>query len=323
MKNVFITGVSGLLGTNLAHHMLKQGYKVIGLVRSKRSYKGNYHPNLELVEGELFYDFLSLFKQVDCVIHIAAITDQNIPRYDKYHQINYEACKQLFLAAKLAKVKHFVFVSTANTMGNGSIEDPGKENHVAKFPFTESFYAKSKLNAENYLLKNQEGIKLSIINPTFMLGAYDSKPSSGKIILRALKKSIIFYPPGGKNFVHVDDVCQAIIKSMFAKDSGQRYLIGNENLSYKDFYKKLNDLFGQKSLLIRIPKNILDTMGHIGNLLRYMGLFTPLSSINMKMLYADNYYSNEKSITDLDLVYQPIDKGISEAIAYFKEENYY
>ena len=320
MKRVFITGVSGLLGTNLVHYLLERNYEVIGLVRNKLSYKGKLHSNLELREGSLFDDFSPLFREIDYIIHIAAITAQDIPKYKQYRTINSEATKQLFLMAKVAKVKGFVFVSSANTMGNGSLLSPGNESKPVSKPFADSFYAKSKLEAENYLIANQKGIHLCIINPCFMLGAYDSKPSSGKIILRALNKSFIFHPPGGKSFVHVADVCQAIWKGLQTETSGQKFLIGNENLSYKEFYTKFNQLTGHKSKLIEIPKWILLSAGYLGNFLRFMGISTPLSSTNMKMLFSDNYYSNQKSIEELGVKYQPIESGMTEAIEYLKKE---
>src|SRR5690554_7967565 len=87
-----------------------------------------------------------------------------------------------------------------------------------------------------------------------MIGAYDSKPSSGKIILMGLKKRIVFYPPGGKNFVPVKDVVNAIINAFHKGTSGEKYLIAGTDLSYKTFFKELRNITTQKQILIPIPK---------------------------------------------------------------------
>ncbi|UPT68119.1 MAG: NAD-dependent epimerase/dehydratase family protein [Sphingobacteriales bacterium JAD_PAG50586_3] len=148
MEKVFVTGINGLLGTNLAFDLLEKGYYVKGLIRNKSKFEGPLHPNLELIEGDLFDDFTLILKDVDTVIHIAAETSQNIINYKDYWKINCNATSQFQNTAILCKVKTFVFVSTANTLGFGSLNDLGTEKSKIKSPFQSSFYAQSKLEAE-------------------------------------------------------------------------------------------------------------------------------------------------------------------------------
>lgn len=150
-----------------------------------------------------------------------------------------------------------------------------------------------------------------------MIGALDSKPSSGKIILMAWKKKIIFYPPGGKNFVHVKDVSKSILNCLEKEVKGKKYLIGNENLSYFDFFSKLNRIANQKPIMIKIPKIMLVSLGFLGNFISFFKIKTSLSSTNMKILCINNFYSNDKSKVELEMKYQPIDNAIKDAIDYF------
>ncbi|CAM1369159.1 NAD-dependent epimerase/dehydratase family protein [Tenacibaculum xiamenense] len=320
MKHVFITGINGLLGTNLCHELLAKGYYVTGLVRNKNSYKGNTHENLSLIEGQLFDDFSSLFKKIDVVIHVAAVTDQGLLNYYDYWSINCNATKQLFNTAIICSVKQFIFVSTANTLGYGSLKELGNEKSEVSSLFRQSYYAKSKIEAEKYLIRNKHKIKTIIVNPTFMLGAYDSKPSSGKIILMGWNKKVIFYPPGGKNFVHVKDVATGIINAINKGVSGEKYLLANKNLSYKEFYEELNYVANQNPIMIEIPKKILVLLGFLGNLLRKLRVKSDLSLTNMKILCIENYFSNKKSIQHLDMKYQPIESAVNDAIDYFQNE---
>lgn len=317
MKRIFVTGINGLLGTNLCQDLLNQDYEVVGLVRNKQSYIGSKHHNLKLIEGQLFHDFSSLFKDIDCVIHIAAITDQSLINYSDYWKINCDATIQLYNTAIKSNIKRFIFVSTANTLGFGSLNALGTENSKMSTLFKQSFYAKSKLDAESYLLNKKHKIDTIIVNPTFMLGAFDSKPSSGKIILMGWKKKVIFYPPGGKNFVHVSDVSYGIISSIKKGISGEKYLLANENMTYKQFFKELNKITHQKPILIKIPKTVLISVGFLGNILRKFKIKTSLSLTNTKALCIHNYFSNQKSITELGIKYQPINVAIADAVAYF------
>lgn len=144
MKNIFISGISGLLGTNLVNILLEQGYKVTGVIRNPDNFTGTRNENLTLLKGGLFDDYSAIFSVTDIVIHIAAETKQNILRYEEYYKTNFEATRHLYETAVKSDVKKFIFVSTANTSGFADSEGLGNEDKPMKFPFTKSFYALSK-----------------------------------------------------------------------------------------------------------------------------------------------------------------------------------
>lgn len=317
--NIFLTGITGLLGTNLTTHLLEKGYKVKGLVRDPSKYQGPFHQNLELIQGNLNGDLLSLISDCEIVIHAAAETGQHLIRFADYQSVNVDSTRQLFDAAIRASVKRFIFVSSTNTLGYGSLNDPGNEQKRMKFPISASLYAKSKQQAESYLLQHLDKTEIIIVNPGFMIGAYDRKPSSGRIILMGLNKKIIFYPCGGRNFVHVSDVAQGIINSMEKGKNGEKYLLVNENLTYSQFFQKLNTLTSQKPVMIKIPKSILMALGYGGDLIRLLGIKTNISSVNMRMLCIENYYSNQKSIDELGMKYLPVETAIKDAVRYFQQ----
>ena len=320
MKKVFVTGITGLLGTNLTIALLREGYTVVGLVRDKNRYKGIITKNLFLVEKSLDSDLTQELKDCNYVIHIAANTNQNEIAYKNYYKINTLATQKLYEQANKAKIKRFIFISTANTVGYGQYENTYNESVAWKYPHKKSLYAFSKKQAEDWLLKNQKSTEIIILNPTFMLGAYDTKPSSGKIILMSLNKSIVFYPKGGKNFIYINDVVKAIISSFNKGKVGERYVLANENLTYKEFFKQLKALTNQKQLLIPIPISVLKVVGLIGEVLKFFKVKTALSLSNMNALCIHNYYMNYKSIKDFNLTYTPIEKAIKEAVDYFENK---
>lgn len=316
---VFLTGITGLLGTNLATDLLDRGHQVKGLLRDLSKYKGPDHQNLQLVQGNFNDDLDSLLADSEVIIHAAAETGQHLIHYADYRTVNFDATRQLLEAAIRCKVKRFIYVSTTNTMGYGSRDDLGNEQKKIRFPISASFYAKSKQEAESYLLKHTDKIEIIIVNPGFMIGAYDSKPSSGRIILMGLNRRIVFYPCGGRSFVHVKDVAQGVINSMEKGKSGERYLLVNENLTYLQFFQKLNVLTSQNALLIKIPKLVLLAIGYGGDFLRMIGMKTSISSVNMRMLCIENYYSNRKSVDELGMKYRPVDTAIMDAVRYFRQ----
>lgn len=320
---ILVTGANGLLATNIIQQLLQQNNEVIGFLRNPNSFTLEPNKNLQLHIGDITQveSYTELLKNTDCIIHVAALTNQNIIDYNAYKKVNATATKTLYKNAIKNNINTFIYVSTANCFGYGSLNNLGNETKAISFPFTKSLYAKSKLEGQDALLnlsEENQHTKLVILNPTFMIGPYDTKPSSGRLVLSAYKKKVIFYPPGGKSFINVIDAAKAVIESIIHGEHKEAYILSGENLSYLSFYKKVTKQLNQKSYYIKIPKLLLFSIGYLGDILRFFKVKTDLSSINVKTLCVHNYYSNQKATQKIKLQQTPIEVGIAEAIKWFK-----
>lgn len=182
-KTVLITGANSLLGTHTICELLSAGYAVRGLLRCLGSYVGVEDPALELVEGE-FTDRETLRRAMhgcDYVVHCAAKTGQS-GSYDSYEQVNVTATERLVELASECGVKRIVNVASANVFAYGTKGQPGDETRSMAAPFTESAYARSKFEALQRLEHFRNQVEIVTVCPTFMIGAWDSRPSSGRII---------------------------------------------------------------------------------------------------------------------------------------------
>ena len=319
--NVLVTGANGLLATNTILELLSRGYQVTGLIRDTSKFLLPLQANLRLVTGDITH-IKSLEKAVkgcDYVIHCAATTDQDLLSYEAYHRINVVGTEQVVHVAQKHAVKKIVYVGTANTFGYGSTQTPGDETMPPQAPFRNAWYAKSKLEGQQRALSARQKLKIMIVSPTFMIGPYDGKPSSGTIIRMGYGKKVIFYPPGGKNFVNVEDAARGVVDALEKGKNGEAYLLAGENLTYRQFFSKLRSQTTQRSTLIPIPTFILLLAGYFGNIFRFLGIKTSLSSTNMKILCIRNYYSNKKTQQELGTVFHPIEDGIGKAIHWFKQ----
>lgn len=318
-KTVLITGANSLLGTHTICELLSAGYAVRGLLRCLGSYVGVEDPALELVEGE-FTDRETLRRAMhgcDYVVHCAAKTGQS-GSYDSYEQVNVTATERLVELASECGVKRIVNVASANVFAYGTKGQPGDETRSMAAPFTESAYARSKFEALQRLEHFRNQVEIVTVCPTFMIGAWDSRPSSGRIILMGYGRRIVFCPPGGKNFVAANDVAWGIVAALARGNSGERYLLAGENYSYAEFYRLLAERTGHCQHLIHIPAWSLRIIGAIGDLLGKAGLRSEVSRTNMRILCIGNYYTNAKSIRELELHYRPLAEAIDEAVAWFR-----
>jgi dihydroflavonol-4-reductase len=214
---VLVTGANGLLGHHVVFQLLEMKYEVNIIVRSKQKIFFDLN-RVNVTEGNFANNetLRMAAKDCDAIIHIAAVTATNLLHYEDYRKINVDACGQIIKVANELKINRMVFVSSANTIGYGAENQLANESSVIQFPFSKSFYAQSKAEAEQLfveasLLPDRHVI---IINPSFLIGAYDTKPSSGKLMLMGYKKPIMFTPRGGKNFVAADAVARAVCNAL-------------------------------------------------------------------------------------------------------------
>ncbi|MFO8053661.1 MAG: NAD-dependent epimerase/dehydratase family protein [Bacteroidales bacterium] len=315
---VLITGANGLLATHTIRELLARGYKVRGFLRNHKKIIPSLAGSIELIEGDIrsMEDVDQAVKQCDHVIHNAAATDPSVSSYKFFQHINVYGTHNIIQAAKHHKVKKLVYVSTANTMGHGNKKTPGNETSPPEIPFIRSPYVRSKIESEQLALTESENIPLVIVNPSFMTGSYGSGNGSDKIVRMGMKKHIVFYPPGGKNFIHVEDAARGLVNALKKGKTGERYLLCNENLTYQEFFTKVKALSPHNPTLIKIPPYILITAGYLGSLARMAGLKTSFSINNAKILCTENYYTGDKARELLPEQLQTIDKAIADTIAW-------
>jgi nucleoside-diphosphate-sugar epimerase len=320
--NVLVTGANGLLGHHVVFELLKQQHHIRIIVRSCN----NIYFDLSLVDSIKgnFTDVDCLKKAAqgcDAIIHIAAITATDLLHYGDYSKVNVEGSAQIIRIAKELSINTLVYVSSANTIGFGTETQLADENNAIQFPFTHSFYAQSKVASEQLFIQasRKPDQHIIIVNPTFMIGAYDPKPSSGKLMIMGYKRALNFVPKGGKNFVHVTDVAVAVCNAITQGINGNRYLLSGINHSFKEYYTLQKYIGKYKQWIIELPDWVLLVVGKVGDILRKMGIKTEVCSMNLRQLMITEYYNNRKAKLDLNLPETNIEIPIKEAIDWFKE----
>lgn len=327
VKKILITGANGFLGSNVARELFRRGYELKLMMRPSADRRVVDDLPCEVFHGDIT-DANDVSKAVaGChfVIHTASVTQQWDVDFKTYEKVNVGGTKNVVKACLEHKIERLIHISTANTVGPGNRQQAGTELNAFTLAHVGSGYISSKYIAQQYVLEQVEKSNLPalVINPTFMIGPYDVKPSSGKMILHGLDKRIVFYPPGGKNFVHIQDVCAGIANALDHGKIGDCYLLAGENLSYQQFFQLLNRISGQDPLMIRIPAFLLKTAGLIGTL---SGLFRKYPArLNYGAAYLlclYNYYSGNKSVRELNLDYRPVGDAVTQALKWFRENNY-
>lgn len=319
---ILITGANGLLGHHVVMQLQQNHHEIRILLRGSRDLYFD-KTGIEIYNGT-FTDYNSLKKAADgcdAIIHIAAVTATDLLHYEDYRSVNTDGAANVIRVADELNINRLVFVSTANTVGYGTVESTADENSPIKYPFSKSFYARSKVEAEKMFVdaSKKPDHHVIIINPTFMIGSHDVKPSSGKLMLMGYKKRLMFVPKGGKNFVAVTDVATAICNALTMGQNGERYLASGVNLSFSEFYKIQSRIGGYRQKLVEISGQFIKMAGKAGDLIRLFGVKTEICSMNLNQLTIQEYYTNQKAVLELKMPQKPIEQAIEEALEWFKK----
>lgn len=321
-----VTGATGLLGANVVQELESRGKEVRVLVRPGAGLTALEGTKPEFFQGDLtdVGKLRQAMKDCDAVVHAAANTSQWPVGYSFYEPVNVTGTQNVMQACRDSGIRRIVHVSTANAFGPGPKERPGTELSEFSGFRQGSGYVISKYVAQQEVLAMVEktGLPAVIVNPTFMIGPRDAKPSSGRILMMGLKGKVQAYPAGGKNFIHVRDAAAGVCNALEHGRPGECYLLANENHSYGEFFSLLNKVAGRRPLRLRIPSAVLNTAGLAGSLSeRISGRPAPLNFVNARLLTLENYYSGRKAVEQLGLPQTPVAEAIADALAWFKSHS--
>ena len=320
---VLLLGATGLLGHTVLLRLVEEGHQVVALVRHADSIRLEKR-KWEEVTGSLL-DYKTLVRAsagCDAIVNCAGTTDMSLRHYEDYLPVNRDLCRMLVMLMDEHGISTLVHASTVNTIGNGSAESLADETKPMQEPFKGSFYADSKYEGEEIILSAAaESRHVVVINPGYMLGPYDVKPSSGRMLLAAYKRPIIVAPKGGKAFVHVDDVARAMVSALTNGRNGERYIVvnGEGMLTIRQLYELQAQVCGYKQRVLTCPNWLLKTVGVVGDFLRWMGVKTQVSLRNIKQLLVREYYDNTHALCDLGIEFTPVRKAISDFYEYRKK----
>jgi len=323
---IFLTGITGYLGRHIAKTLVIQGHSVIALVRNPKVNSSNYGFDVELIYGELSNSktYANKLNDLDVIIHCAANAEMGAYGNKLQENINIKATQDLLSTAKKINIKRFIYISTANTIAPGTPKNPGKESQSTKFSSSLLNYIKTKIIAEELLLKahKAQGFPVVILNPTFMLGPQFHRFSSTKLIHMAMNNKIKLCPSGGKNIVDVRDVATAVVSSIDKGECGEKYLLCNTNHSYREVLQTVSKFSGSKAPKYNLPKFLGTTMGVFGSFIE--AIVRKPVSVNhksMKILSESHYYSHEKAKAHLDFAPRPAEESIIDTIDWIKNWN--
>jgi dihydroflavonol-4-reductase len=324
----FVTGATGFVGSHVARVLAEQGADLRLLVRSGSDPKNIEGLKADRVVGDLC-DPASLEKAMagcDVVFHVAADYRLWVRDPERMYRANVEGTRAILKAALQNGVRRVVYTSSVATMGFSSNGHVADENSPVSLENMIGPYKRSKFLAEEVAIEaGHSGMDVVVVNPSTPVGERDIKPTpTGRIILDFLKKKFPAYVDTGLNLVDVSECAHGHVAALEKGRSGERYILGGENLTLKQILDKLAVITGLPSPKVRVPYVVALATGVVDEILTGRILKRePRATIDaVRMGRKKMFVSSSKAARELGWKIVPVDDALRCAVDWFSANGY-
>jgi len=324
--DVLVTGATGLVGNNVVRQLVARGWSVRALVRGGGEAVDRALAGLPVDRrAGALDDARGLEAAADgaaVVIHAAAMVHCGWRHLDEMRAVNVEGTRRVARAARRAGAR-LVHVSSVDAIGLRTDGEPADEE-TPPGGMPDCPYVITKREAEAAVLEEVDrGLDAVIVNPVYMIGPWDWKPSSGRMLLEVGAGKGLFAPPGGNDFVDVRDVAVGILAAAETGRTGRRYILGGHSLSYLEAWRIFARAAGRMQPLGLAPRATVRAAGWIGDL---VSLFTrrepAVNSAAAGMSLLAHNFSCRRAEAELGYTYRPFESAAQDAWEWFVERGY-
>ncbi|MEI8032525.1 MAG: SDR family oxidoreductase [Chlorobiaceae bacterium] len=326
-KKILVTGGTGFIGSRLVHRLAATPDEIFVLVRKSSDLTSlkDVLPKITLVYGDITNasSVEAAMQGMDLVYHTAGLTYMGDKKNALLQKINVEGTQNILRAALECGVKRVLHVSSITAVGIAFNQKPVDESVVWNFDEISLEYARTKRKAEQEVAAAvKKGLDCVIVNPAFVFGAGDINFNAGRIIKDAYNKRLPFYPMGGICVVDVEIVGETIMTAMEKGRTGERYIIGGDNVSYKMLFDTISKVTGAPKILLPLPlwaakilKSVLD---------RYKGRHNISKLFNMSMFRVASeflYFDSSKAKRELGMRTEAHEHSVRSAFEWYRQRN--
>jgi dihydroflavonol-4-reductase len=331
----FVTGATGLLGSNLVHLLAQQGHEVKALARSRdKAQKLLKDTGAEIVVGDMedVAAFAPALDGVDVLFHTAAYFREyyggdNSQHWATLKRINIDAVLQLYTEAEKRGVKKAIHVSSSGTIGRSADGRPSDEttppDHYAA---VENLYFRSKVEGDKAIdefLKTHT-LPIVTVHPTGIFGPRDNGPTAvGGMMLNFIHGQLPAVPPGGIMTVDARDVAQGMINAVERGKNGEHYLLSGQFSTVAEIIGILSQMTGIPEPAMKMPYPVALTYAWVTeNLARLTGGEVRVPVSGVRALNEVRIVTADKAKRELGATFRPLEETLRDEVQWYLDNGY-
>ena len=319
-----VTGATGFVGAAIAKTLLASGWQVRVLARAGSDRANLRQLAAEVVEGDL-NDLRSLEQALEgCTALFHAAGDYRLGARDPkpLYLTNVEGTRNILNAARTVGVQRTVYTSSVATIGIPADGAPGEERSPVALSDMIGHYKRSKYLAEEVARDAARmGMSVVIVNPSTPVGPGDIKPTpTGQLVLDAASGRMPAYVDTGLNIVHVDDVAAGHLLAFERGKTGERYILGGEDMTLRTILEQISRLVGRKPPRIRLPYAAVLPIAYAAEAFaKVSGRSGRVTVEGVRMSRKRMFFSSAKAAAQLGYRWRPPLEAFEDALRWFRE----
>jgi dihydroflavonol-4-reductase len=318
---VFVTGGGGFIGSVVVRRLVELGHEVVCLVRPTSlttRLEGVAH---ERAVGDV-RDLDSLrraMRGATGVVHLASLSSWDLIDSPEMPATVEGGTRNVLRAALEGGSRpRVVFVSSLTAVG--ATEEPRALDESAEFNLTRErglVYAQAKRRAEGVCAEfHRAGLPVVIVNPGEVYGPNDHALVTAATLLDFARSSPVLVCRGGVSVVHVDDVALGIVSALERGRSGERYILGGENLTVREIAALTLELVGIKRRIVSVPNVLIRAVTKVATTLAVPLPYNPkLIPYVTRFWFADT----TKARRELGVTFRPARDTLAATIEWLGE----
>lgn len=320
-----VTGATGFVGGAVVRRLLARGVDVRALARPGSDTRNLDGLDVDRAAGDVT-DPDSLARACagcEHLYHVAADYRLWVPDPARMHAVNVDGTRNVLRAAADAGCERVVHTSSVATLGLRPGGEPADERTASGLDDMVGPYKRTKFLAEEEARRfaRDEGLDVVIVNPSTPIGPGDVKPTpTGRMVLDAISGRMPAYVDTGLNIAHVDDVADGHLLAMERGRTGERYILGGENLLLRDILDRLARISGRTPPRVRLPHGLVLPIAHAAEWLARVGIGGEprLTVTGVKLARKRMFFSSARARQELGYLPRPVDEALADAVAWFR-----
>lgn len=319
-----VTGASGFVGSAVARALIAAGFAVRAVVRASSPRTNLHGLDADIVEGDM-RDPAAMIKAASgarYVFHVAADYRLWAPDPNEIMHANIEGTRAVMQAALAAKCERVVYTSSVATL---KLHDDGRPSDETR-PLGENdgigVYKRSKVAAERLVerMVANEGLPAVIVNPSTPIGPRDVRPTpTGRILVEAASGRMPAFVDTGLNIVHVDDVAAGHLLARAKGKTGERYILGGQDMALSEMLGVIARLVGRKPPKVKLPRGLIFPLAYGAEAVARVTKREPFVTVDgLKMAKYRMYFSSDKAKRELGFTARPAEDAIRDALDWFR-----
>ena len=318
MRQALVTGGSGFIGQHLVTTLLAHDrrVRVLDLRPPRCAATAVQYVRGSVLDPELLQAALG---DVEEVYHLAGLPGMWTQHKNDFHAVNAQGTATVIAAARKRGVSRLLHCSTESILFRRSRTASALAEDVSvTLDQMPGPYTRSKMLGEQHALQAAaSGFPVVIANPTMPIGPHNGSLTPPTFMLQYfLRRRVQIYLDFIMNLVDVRDVAMGLLLAMECGQTGQRYILGGENIGLKKLLTIIGIISGRRAVRIPIPVVMAQTTAAVFEFIADHVTHTPPAGTveGVRIASRSQALSIEKARRELGYAPRPIGGALEEAV---------